>query len=212
MATKSKVIICNKALNLIRAKRISALTDDTIEARLCNDIYPLTLETILMEHPWSFAQKRADLAVVDETPEFTDDLMTIVYQKPSDALRINFVNNRSARFKLEGNKILSDTSDLAVKYTYLNDIPQQYNSDFITAFAYLLASEMAFVITNSRSLAEDMVKMYEGIKLPKAQVADSQQGSPQEPLQSEWLASRISGVSSGISGATGWETWFPIGC
>ncbi len=209
MATKSKVIICNKAFNLIRAKRISALTDDTVEARLCNDIYPLTLETILMEHPWSFAQKRADLAVVDETPAFTDDFMTIVYQKPSDMLKVNFVNNRAAIFKVEGNKILSDTSDLAIKYTYINDIPQEYNSDFITAFAYLLASEMAFTLTNSRSLAEDMVKMYEGIKLPKAMSADSQQGTPQEPMQSEWLTSRVSGVSSGISGATSWDTWYP---
>ncbi len=211
MATKSKVIICNKALNLIRAKRISALTDDSINARLCNNIYDLTLESILMEHPWSFAQKRATLAVVDETPAFTDDFMTIVYQKPSDLLRVNFTNNRAAIFKIEGNKILSDTSDLAIKYTFINDNPQEYNSDFVTAFAYLLASEMAFSITNSRSLAEDITKLYESIKLPSAMAADSQQGTPQQPMQGEWLASRISGTSS-IAGQTGWETWFPVGC
>jgi len=209
MATKSKTIICNKALNLIRAKRISALTEDSINARLCNNIYDLTLETLLMEHPWSFAQKRADLAVVDEDPAFTDDYMTIVYQKPTDLLRVNFVNNKAAIFKVEGDRILSNTSDLAIKYTYINDIPQTYSPDFVTALAYLLASEMAFSITNSRSLAEDMVKMYEGYKLPKAQSADSQQGTPQQPMQSEWLSSRISGTS-GISGQSGWDIWTPV--
>ena len=209
MAAVSPPIICNKALNLLRAKRISSLTDDSVNARLCNDIYYLTLEALLMEYPWSFAQKRVALATVDETPAFTDDLMTIVYQKPTDLLKVNFVNQQEAIFKIEGDKILSDTSSLKIKYTYRNTNPQSYNPDFITAFATLLASEMAYAITNSRTLTEDLVKIYEGIKLPKAMSTDSMQGTPQYPHQNEWLEARAAG-SGGISGQSGWSTWYPV--
>ena len=208
MAALSQVRICNRALSLLGTKRISVLDEDSVNARICNAFYDETLEEILSEHPWTFAQKRAALATVDETPVFTDDLMTVMYQKPADFVNLNFVNIRGAIVKVEGDKILSDTSGLKIKYTYRNTNPQSYFPKFITAFAMLLAANMAYAITNSRTVAADLMNLYETKGLSRVVAADSQQGTPQAPQQSEWIDARISGGGS-ISGKTGDSTWYP---
>ena len=211
MASLSEVRICNRALSLLGSKRITSLTENSVNARECNAIYDETLEDILCEHPWSFAQKRVALATVDETPAFTDDNMTVVYQKPSDMLKINFVNISSAIFKVEGERILSDTASLKIKYTYRNENPQSYFPKFVTALATLLAANMAYAITNSRTVAEQWLSAYETIRLPKAMSVDSQQGTATMPVQDEWLLSRRAGGSGSIGGNTGQEVWFPVG-
>ena len=57
MATNA-VEICNNALALIGARRITALTDTTKEARTCNDIYDGARKAVLRLHPWNFATER----------------------------------------------------------------------------------------------------------------------------------------------------------
>lgn len=63
----SKLQICNKALRLIGAQRISSsdLTNDSNEAaRILNDIYDTILEEVITSHPWNFAIKRATLTEI----------------------------------------------------------------------------------------------------------------------------------------------------
>lgn len=70
MATNS-VEICNNALALIGARRITALTDPSKEARTCNDAYDGCRKAVLRLHPWNFATVRVRItgksisAVVD---------------------------------------------------------------------------------------------------------------------------------------------------
>ena len=64
----SVVDICNSALNLLGASTISALTDDTKNARLCNQRYEPIRSRIFRSHPWNCLIKRVELAKDSAAP------------------------------------------------------------------------------------------------------------------------------------------------
>ena len=213
MAGLSEVKICNLALNKLGAARISTRDEASAEAQACDDIYDEVRDDVLADHIWNFAQKRAALGLLDETPEFTDDGVTLVYQAPTDMIKLNFVNIESAIVKLEGNKILSDTAGLELKYTFRVTDVQKFFPKFVEALATRLAAELAFTLTASRSLSADLHTIYLEKKLPAAISADSQQGTSVGMFQDEWILSRVQGGASSIGGRSGAATWHPIsGC
>ncbi len=211
MSGLSEVKICNLALTKLGAARISSRDEVSEEAQACNEIYDEVRDDVLADHIWNFAQKRAALGLLDETPEFTDDGVTLVYQAPTDMIKLNFVNIESAIVKLEGDKILSDTSGLEVKYTFRVTDVQKFFPKFIEALATRLAAELAYTLTASRSLSADLHSLYLEKKLPAAISADSQQGTSVGMFQDEWLGARISGGGSSIVGRSGANVWHPIG-
>ena len=147
---------------------------------------------------------------LDEDPVWTDDGMIIIYSKPPDYIKLNFVNFANARVKVEEAGILSDTSGLKILYTARVDNPVKYFPAFTNAMATRLAAEIAYAITNSRTLGESLMEKYLKIDLPKAMAQDSQQGTPLPPVQDEWVGSRIAGTGSSVVGRTGMATWHPI--
>ncbi len=207
MAAISEVSICNEALDSLGAKTIVSLTENSKNARICNRKYAITRDYVLTDHVWNFAQKRFVLATLPGEPVWTEDLMTVQYQKPTDCLRINYVNIPSAIVKIEGDKILSNEEGLKIKYTERLTDPTKFFPKFIEAFAARLAAEMAFAITSKMSVAKALFSIYYDKKLPQAMSTDSQQGTPVGAAQDDILASRISGAS--IIGRSGDETWFP---
>lgn len=209
MAAISEVAICNQSLTLLGAARITALTEDSKNARECNALYPYVRNGVLTDHLWTFAQKRMALAVVAGDPEFTEDGVTIIYQLPVDLLQLNFVNQRGALVKIEEDKLLSDASGLKIKYTFELTDTTKFKPKFIEAFVAKLAAELAIPITNKSTFAESLFTVYYEKKLPQAISIDSVQGTPQAPQQNEWLNSRRIG-SSEIIGQSGWDTWYPV--
>ena len=57
----SQVAICNQALVKVGASRITALTDDTKQARALNAIYDVKRDAELAANPWTFATKRESI-------------------------------------------------------------------------------------------------------------------------------------------------------
>ena len=131
MTAISEVSICNQALIALGAKTISALSESSKNARICNALYAQKRDNVLTDHVWNFAQKRAVLATLETDPTWTDDDMTVMYQKPTDCLKINYVNIESAVVKIEEDKILSDTTGLKIKYTQRITDPMKYFPKFI---------------------------------------------------------------------------------
>ena len=197
------------ALSKLGAKRITTTSDDTVSARAAVAVYTEILDEVLMESPWTFAQKRVALAELGTDPVWEDDGMTVAYGIPTDMLKLNYVNTPSATIRVESVGILSDTSGLEILYTYRATDTTKYSTMFVTALATRLAAEMAFGLTNSKTAMEYLMKEYEEIRLPRAIQCDSQMGSPRQMAQNEWLGSRTSG-SGGIGGRSGWATWEPI--
>jgi len=75
MGTVTKLQIVNLALSQVGARNITTFGETTTEeGRRINATYSFILEEVLLEHPWTFAQKRAVL--VDMTRTEQDDWVT----------------------------------------------------------------------------------------------------------------------------------------
>lgn len=148
--------------------------------------------------------------VVFEAPEMqtTDDETSIVvYDKPSDMIKPIKKSSDIAIIKVEWNKIISDTASLKMIYTFKNEDTTQYFSKFTQALVTRIAAEIAFRITNSLKKAQELLKLYNEVDLPKAVSIDSTQGTPDQPSQDEWLNAHLEG--SRQFKTTG-ETWHVI--
>lgn len=203
---ESKTKVANSALGKVGARFISSFNELSDEARIVNEVYNDILDEVLSEHLWTFAQKRAVLAVITGTPVMTEDGVTIIYAKPSDFIKLNFTNDPFSLVKVEGNEILSDTEDLKIIYTFRNEDPIKYFAKFTQALIYRLAAEICFALTESVKKTADLQNYYDNEALPSAVSVDSQQGTPVAPMQDEWLNSRIFGA--GRFATTG-DTWHP---
>ena len=108
----SVVDICNSALNLLGASTISALTEDSKNARLCNQRFEPIRDRMFRSHAWNCLTKRVQLAEDSTTPviEYSKQ-----YTLPADCLRVLKVHNgttdsiaSSNDYAVEGRKIKTD--------------------------------------------------------------------------------------------------------
>jgi len=75
MGSTTKLQIANLSLSLIGAKNLTTFGETTTEeGKRVNATYAFIRDEVLMEHPWSFAQKR--VALVDMTRPDIDDWVT----------------------------------------------------------------------------------------------------------------------------------------
>ena len=130
----------------------------------------------------------------------------VVYQKPTDYVKLIKKSFRWATVNVEQDKIISDVEDLLIVYTYLNVTVSQYFPKFVQAFSTRLAAEIAFTIMNSVSKSKDLMALYNDLYLPAAIAVDSTEGTPDEPLQDEWTGARLRGTFPATVGST----WHPV--
>ena len=145
-----------------------------------------------------------------QTLAWDDDGLDIIYDLPSDYIKLFFTNIPQAWVKIEGQKLLTDSEEMKIIYTYALDDPSLYSPKFRVALATRLAAELAFPLTQSTSKAERILDKYQTITLPEAQSGDSQAGSPQQASQGAWEQARLSGSGIGISGRTGANVWHEV--
>jgi len=182
----SKVDICNMALTRLGASPIVSLDDDSANARALNRVYEIALRSILSECKWTFATKRTLLALVSGALAWYDSGETIIYQRPSDCIRIFGTNDDDATWREEGEYIISDTSGLGLRYVYYLDAPSKYTISFIDAFADRLAADIAFLLLNSSTKAEAMLEKYKKVSLPTARAENAQTGTHQYLKDDAW--------------------------
>jgi hypothetical protein len=182
----SKTELCNKALTLVGANSITNIDDDTTNARILNRVYESSLRSALSECKWNFATKRLLLSLSADTLTWYDSGEIYVYAKPTDIIRIFGVNSIGARWREEGDYIISDTAGLGIRYVYYLDSPSQYSASFIEAFCHKLCSDIAYMVVNSATLGEKWKVMYETISLPKATAENSQTGTQQTMKDDAW--------------------------
>ena len=153
----STVDICNSALNLLGASTISALTEDTKNARLCNQRYEPIRNRVFRSHNWNCLIKRVQLAQDSTGPVIE---YTYGYTLPSDCLRVLKVHNGTTDsiasaldYKVEGRKIVTDEGTIYLVYVALDTDPTNYDSYLYEAVSHQLAADLAYAITNNSTLA-----------------------------------------------------------
>jgi len=182
----SKTDILNKSLILVGANTITSIDDDSNNARICKKVYEGVLRSILSECKWNFATRRSLLSVSADDLDWYDIGEGIVYIKPTDIIKIFDVSPKDAAWREEGDYIISDSSDLGIRYVYYLDDPNKYPSFFVDAFIDKLCCEVAYRIVNSQTLAERYREVYEKVSLPKAISSNSQSGIQQTLKDDAW--------------------------
>jgi hypothetical protein len=98
----SIVEICNGALNQLGATTILSLTEDSKNARLCNQRFTQVRDAVFRSHPWNCLQKRQELAADTTAPAWG---FKFAYTLPADCLRLLRILDYDSNYKVEGRKI-----------------------------------------------------------------------------------------------------------
>lgn len=169
----SKIEITNIALIHLGANLISSFEEDSVEATLANAVWNTTRTSLLRDHPWNFAIKDIEVPQLTEKPLAN---FNYKYQLPSDCLRLLEVYETNS-YKLMGREIHSNNSSCKVKY--VRDVTDTtiWDAAFVDLMAAKLAFELAYPLTKSNSLMQQMGEIY-GLKVQKARFIDSTEDIP----------------------------------
>ena len=155
----STVDMCNSALNLLGASSISSLTEDTKNARLCNQRFEPIRDRVFRSHNWNCLIKRVQLAQ-DSTGPVVE--YTYGYTLPTDCLRVMKIHNGSTDsiasdldYKVEGRKIVTDITTIYLVYIALVTDPNEFDSYLREAISHQLAADICYAITNNSTLANN---------------------------------------------------------
>jgi hypothetical protein len=177
MATE--VSICSNSLRRLGDDPITSLTDDTERARLCNAFYTDARDAVLRSHPWNFAITRATLAKLSDTPAYGFNYQ---YSLPTNpyCLRVLEMEYSDYIFKVEnvathGRVLLTDEGTAKILYVARITDTNLFDSMFIDVLTAKLSVDLAYPVTNSLKVQEQMQKLYQ-LKLSEARSIDGQEG------------------------------------
>lgn len=184
----SNVDIANSALIKLGAPQIVALTDSNKSARTMNAIFHQRRKTLIAGHPWNFSTFRKELAKTVNTPAFE---YTAEFVLSSDILRIfdtdlPDIEPWEVEFNSNNQKVVvCNSSTLKVKYAKDVTDPSKFPFYFVEAFAFDLAAQTCYAITQSRSFATDM---YAAAKreLAEARSMNAQEATGDEFGADDW--------------------------
>lgn len=155
MATSS-VAICNSALIKLGVETISALSDNTRQAILCNEQYAKIRDKLLYSHPWNFAIKRATLVVTATEPEYE---FAYQYTLPTDCLRVWETQYGSDQdfYQVEGGFLYSDYTDVSIKYIAKITDTTKYSPAFDECLALMIAIDLEYSLVQSNSFKNTLL-------------------------------------------------------
>lgn len=186
----SKVEMSNRALQLLGAKRIASLTEDSRNARACSAAFEPVKLAELRKHPWSCATKRAQLAA-GTAPAFGK---TNSFPFPSDCLRIlppdPDLNYNDLDWQVEGRNILTnDSAPLNLRYIYNVTDPNEMDALLRESISAKLAYELCEEITQSNSKKAEAKAAYDDA-IAEAKKANAFERISQKPPEDDWITSR----------------------
>ena len=190
----STVDICNSALNLLGASTISALTDDSKNARLCNQRYEPIRNRVFRSHAWNCLHKRVQLAQNSTAPVVE---YYYAYALPSDCLRILKVHNgttdsiaSSIDYKLEGRNIVTDEGTIYAIYIALITDPNEYDVYLQESISHQLAADICYAVTNNATLAKNYMERADE-RLREARFIDATENALGTIESSEFTDARL---------------------
>ena len=190
----SVVDICNSGLNLLGASTISALTDDSKNARLCNQRYESVRDRVFRSHSWNCLTKRVQLAQDSTAPVIE---YTYAYTLPTDCLRVLKVHNGTTDsiasaldYKVEGRKIKTDEGTVYLIYIAIDTDPNNYDAYLRESISHQLAADLAYAITNNATLANNYMARADE-RLREARFIDATENSLGTIESSEFTDARL---------------------
>jgi len=172
----SDVDICNSALNMIGASNIISLTEDSRAARVCNQRYEFVRDAVFRSHPWNCLIKRTSLAADSDTPAFECSYQHTLPTNPY-CLRVLRPQDPDTVFKIEGRKVMSNTTPFKMIYVARVTDANEYDQLLIETISARLAADISYALVNSAALSQSLMDMY-AAKLSEARFVDATEGTP----------------------------------
>ena len=168
----SVVGICNGALNQLGATTILSLTEDSKNARLCNARYPEVRDAVFRSHVWGCLQVRSAIGLSTTTPAWG---FKFKFDLPGDCIRLLRILDYDSNYKVEGRKILSNTSSMKILYIARVIDPNEYDELLRETLSASLSADIAFAVTSNNTTSQNMYQLYQE-KLRDARFVDSTEG------------------------------------
>lgn len=176
----SETDIANLALvPLLGCNRITNLGDEQTEAIVMQASFTHCRDTVLEDRAWTFATRREIWVPTSDTVPFG---FTFSYLIPSAALKILTVSDKtnglirsSFMWQREEDRIITDASQIYVRYMVRITNTNRFSSGFINALSLYLAWYTCIALTESRSLKDSLKDQYDEA-LIDASTADGMQG------------------------------------
>jgi len=188
------VDICNSALNLLGASTISALTDDSKNARLCNQRYEPVRNRVFRGHAWNCLTKRVQLAQDSTAPVIE---YSYAYTLPSDCLRVLKIHTGSTDsiasdvdYQVEGRKIKTNQGTVYLVYIAIDTDPNNYDSYLQESISHQLAADICYAITNNATLAKNYMERSDE-RLREARFIDATENALGTVESSEFTDARL---------------------
>lgn len=193
----SETDIANSALVKIGVDTISALSDNTKAAKLCNARYAYTRDEILSQHPWNCAKKRASLALDGAAPAY---YFTARFALPADFMKwFDSDMDLDDEWSLESGYILNFKSTLNITYIYKLTDTTKFDPLLTESIAWRLAADLAYPMVQSVTLAQQCWKAF-GDTMALARSKNAQErGSIQQVGAYDWLQARLTSNGLGTS-------------
>jgi hypothetical protein len=196
--SRSQTQICNQAIGKLGGTPIIDIDQDSTEAKLCKSFYDDVLQTLLEEHPWTFATKRYELPQSAETPPKP---FAVQYLIPPNVLRIinasanpNFSKNNTTQWQVENGFILSNDGTMFIRAIINETDLDKFTPSFIRVFVVRLAAEISLALTQSSSMHTQLMQEF-GILFERAVSSDSQQGTSRRYRSDQLILVRTAGTS-----------------
>ena len=185
----TQVQICNLALRRMSSSaNIQSIDEASQEAYNCNEFYEPSLRAALAAFPWDFAREIATLALLAETPADYE----YAYSLPSGCVRPLYIlpeQDPAIKFSIRGQTVYTDEEDAVLAYTQYVDVAAYYPDNFVEAFTYRLASDLAMPLKSDMELQSRMMQMAERA-VATAKTSDARQGKRQSSRYSDIVNAR----------------------
>jgi len=191
----SDVEIVNRALQLLGAPRVIALTDDSVSARAMNNAYAPVRLAALRAHPWSFAIKRASLAASATAPAFGP---ARAFPLPAGFVRLlpqdveDNLNSKDWKIEQhEGAKAIFTDDSAPLKIRYIADVTDAEVMDplFREVLSHDLALACCEELTQSNT-KEEKVRTGRTLLVREAKRTNAIENVPQEAAEDSWITAR----------------------
>jgi len=196
----SDVGICNLALQLLGAKSIGTLGEDSVAARACNRVYEHARDSEIRSHSWSFARTRVELAASSTDPAFG---FAKKYQLPSDFIRLiparvagtttvtNGGIDPNIDWQIEGRFILTnDGSPLKIVYLAKITDTEVFDDLFTELLISRIAMDVAEKVTQSNTKKEDAQDRYKEAKKEAKRINAFERPPVDTPVDT-WITARL---------------------
>lgn len=194
-----KTTICNMALGHIRAATITVIDEHSPEAAYCRTYYDTARQATLAAHNWSFARRRASLALLQEAaPPFWN----FRYAYPSDAVKIreleNVLRNPTDPYPWEieldalgqNKTIVCDVPNAVAVYTADLQNPNLFIPEFNDMLSWRLASYLAVPCAGRPEDEKRCFQWWQYLK-DQAEPSDANEGQEEQEPDGKFVQSRL---------------------